>query len=487
MLTDAQGGFSFDHVPGGLVQILVSKPGFVYHGTNTVPSTPTSIQLGPETGKLILKLTQTAVIFGQVETQDEEPLEGSSLAVMGMMILEGRRQLKPVYSAIRTDGNGNFRITGLAPGRYYLAVRPNEMLNNLRSQTVGARSEAYPKILYYPSSPNLEGAARLDLAAGQHVELNFKLESVPRLKVAGMLVNLGSWSQVDPPTFVDEMGEVLIEPEAFNPQSGAFAFAGVPAGPYLVRLGATNEKGHHSVWLRRVSVESNITDLRLPLTPGVDIPVVVHADLAPNGTVTCLSSDGAQSASGCTRYYPAARLELRSLDFTSTDLYSQVSKEKDPPLDVPEVVPGSYVVVAKAVFGGYIQSVRCGKLDLSREPLVVPEGGRVPPIEVVVRDDGSTVTVQVHRETPDQRVLVLVFSQPLGIAGPEWAAIGHKAEYQSDPLPPGTYKVLAFDAADPIDYSDPTVLDKYTSHAATIDVAARQSASVAVDVMHAGE
>jgi hypothetical protein len=488
MLTDAQGGFSFDHVPEGLVQILVSKPGFVYHGTNTIPSTPTSIQLGPETGKLVLKLTETAVIFGQVENQDEEPIEGASLAVVGMMILEGRHQLKTVYSAIRSDANGNFRITGLAPGRYYLAVRPGGMwLNNFRSQTIAARSEDYLKILYYPSSPNLEGASPLDLTAGQHAELNFKLEPVPRRKVSGMLVNLASWSRVDPPAFVDEMGEVLIEPEAFSPPSGAFAFRGVPTGSYLVRLGATDEKGHHSVWLRRINVEANITDLRLPLTPGVDIPVVVNAHLAPNGTVTCLSSDGAPNASGCTRFYPAARVELHSLDFTSTVLYSQVSKEKDPPLDVPGVVPGSYVVVAKPVFGGYIQSVLCGKLDLLHEPLVVSESGRVPPIEVVVRDDASTVTVQVHRETPDQKVLVLVFSQPLGVAGPEWAVTGHKDDYQSDPLAPGTYKVLAFDASDTIDYSDPRVLDKYASHAVTIEVAARQSASVAVDVIRAGD
>lgn len=487
MLTGAQGGFSFDHVPGGPVQILVTKPGFVYHGTSTVSNAPTSIQLGPETGTLVLKLTQAAVIYGHVGNKDEEPLEGASLEVFGVMVLHGRRQLAPVHAGIQPDADGNFRIVGLAPGRYYVAVHAGQASQSRLRLQPATPAEAYPEIVYYPSSRDLDGAAAVSLAAGQHKELRFTLERVPRFTVAGLVGNLASWSRVDPPVFVDEMGRGLLQPNTFNVQSGAFEFNAVPAGSYLVRLGATDAKGRHSVSLHRVIVEANVPDLRFSPNPVVDIPVVVRADFAPAANVPCLSPDGAQkNTSGCS-VYPAARVELHSLDFSASDLYSEVSKERDPPVDVPGVVPGKYLVLAKAVFGGYIQSVRCGELDLLREPLVVPEGGRVPPIEVVVRDDASTVTVKVHRDKPDQQVLVLVFSEPLVVEGPQLAVTGLAAEYQSGPIPPGAYKVLAFDASDPIDYSDPDVLGKYASQAITIEVAARQRASVTVDVIRVGE
>src|SRR5262249_43791216 len=48
-LTSFDGTFSFDDVPEGLMQILVTKPGFIYHGTSTLPSAATSMQLGPNT------------------------------------------------------------------------------------------------------------------------------------------------------------------------------------------------------------------------------------------------------------------------------------------------------------------------------------------------------------------------------------------------------------------------------------------------------
>jgi len=210
----------------------------------------------------------------------------------------------------------------------------------------------------------------------------------------------------------------------------------------------------------------------------VDIPVIVRTEFGRPQSVVC-----ATNAPGCIDY-PAARLELHSLDFTSTQFYSQLEQRKtSPAISVRGVASGKYVVVAKPTVSGYVQSVRCGKLDLLHEPLIVSEGGLLPPIEVNVRDDAGAITLQLHGDGPDLQVLVLILSEPRALAGPQVATTGRTPKFQSGPLPPGTYKVFAFDAANAVDYTNADMLDKYASQAVTVSVAPRSNASVAVDVI----
>jgi hypothetical protein len=486
MLTDPKGEFSFDHVPQGLVQILVTKPGFVYRGTSTVSNTPSSIHLGTGTSKVALKLTPAAVIYGQVTNKDEEPVEGVSVEVLGAAIVNGRRQLTPVRNDVRSDAEGNFRVAGLVPGRYYVAVKAGRASPNSGLQSA-ATSEAYPELVYYPSRPDLDSAAPLDLSAGQHAEVRFVLEPVPSFRLAGFVGNLSGWSQVDSPVFVDESGRVLLQPDDFNRQTGAFEFRAVPAGTYMIRVGATNQESRHTFTMRKVKIEANITDLHLLLNPGVDIPVVVRTEFGRPQAVPCKDFGVGKNPSDCNNY-PAARVELHSLDSISLGFYSELGlANSSPSLNVRGVIPGTYLVDARATFGGYVQSIRSAGLDLMREPLVVPEGARMAPIEVVVRDDAATVTIQVRTDKPNQQLLVLVLAEPTVLAGPQVIATGGAAAFQSGPLPPGVYKIFAFDAADSVEYTNSDVLAKYAPQAATVNVAAGGSVSATVDVIHIGE
>ena len=83
------------------------------------------LDVGPDTGKLILKLVPEAVIFGRVTGQDEEPLEAAVVQVLSLMSVEGRQQLFS-FGEVRTDEDGNFRVAGLHPGRYCVAVNECE-------------------------------------------------------------------------------------------------------------------------------------------------------------------------------------------------------------------------------------------------------------------------------------------------------------------------------------------------------------------------
>ncbi len=54
-------------------------------------------------------------------------------------------------------------------------------------------------------------------------------------------------------------------------------------------------------------------------------------------------------------------------------------------------------------------------------------------------------------------------------------------------LAPGEYMVLAFDHADDVEYSNPDVLQNYTSQAAHVTLAPGQRATVTLELIRIGE
>jgi hypothetical protein len=54
-------------------------------------------------------------------------------------------------------------------------------------------------------------------------------------------------------------------------------------------------------------------------------------------------------------------------------------------------------------------------------------------------------------------------------------------------LPPGNYKVFAFDSVEELEYGNPEVMAKYNAKAATVTVTAGESATVTVELIHTGD
>jgi len=183
---------------------------------------------------------------------------------------------------------------------------------------------------------------------------------------------------------------------------------------------------------------------------------------------------------------PAAFVELISSGRSQNRFSLEWRPAKDSSgFGISGVPPGKYVVHSWPSGVGYVQSVRSGQFDLLREELVVPEDGSVSPIQVVVRDDPATLEVLVHGAATGQQAVVVVipaarFSKPLAIGT-------NIAKIESGSLPPGDYRVLAFDSAYGMDYANPEALAPYLDKASSVRVSANQTASVAVDLIRTGE
>jgi hypothetical protein len=492
MLTGSEGDFAFDGLPAGTVQVLVAKPGYFAPGAPamTLGWPSATVSLGPDTGKILVKLAPEAIITGRVANQDDEPVEGASVQVLKYTsVNDGPQQLMAPRAPVRSDEDGNFRIPGLSAGRYYVAVRAGNVTRSVLGAQTPQVNEAYPLLSFYPGTEELSAAVMVNLSPGQQMEMPFSLALRPAFKVAGTVVAPSEWQQVNAPIIVDSSGQPLLT-GTFDPKTGAFEFRAVPAGTYTVRLSGTDEKKHMLFSSHKITISRAVADLKLSLRPGLDLPVAIHNEFTKPrpGGMNCAHSlpGGGIQRSDCSEF-PVARVELIAVDAVGPRFTTDYEPMRDAgDLTVRGVLPGKYFVRAQAMMGGYVQSLRCGGSDLLREPLMVAEGGIAAPIEVVVRDDSAQLKVTVNGGKPGQSATVLLYPEGALLLSPTHRMTSVKETYFA-PLAPGTYRVFAFDSIDGLDYPRSEAVAKYAAQATYISLAANGNSSVVVNVIHTGD
>jgi hypothetical protein len=483
VLTGIEGQFSFKGVWPGTAQIFATKPGYFAAGEKMRSwSLSDTIDVGPDTGKVVLKLAPEAVIFGRVSGAGEEPLEGASISVVAYESVNGRKHLQTILRSASTDEDGSYSVGNLAPGRYYVDVRAGNVVREILDTKTAKANEIYPTRVYYPGSGDLASATPFDLLAGQRKEASFSLALGPGFKLAGNVVASGEWKQIYRPAIVDDLGQEFMLASQFDAQSGRFEFGPLAAGTYTVRCSGTDAQGQSQFSDRTVTVSQPVTNLALSLKPWPSILVKIRNDFNQPYSGSCTVSTGGEVRHSDCSDFPAAQVELVSAGPASAKYTMGYQRSGFTFRGVP---PGKYVVHAKPPLVGYVESLRSGQLDLLEEELVVPQEGDVAPIEVVVRDDAATVKVRVRSDQPGRRATVLIISEAT-LSDPVLLGVT-ASELQTGPLAPGAYKVLAFDSVEGLDSPSREALTQYLDKAASVTVSANESASVVVDVIHTGE
>jgi hypothetical protein len=486
-LTGGEGEFLFPAVPEGRTQISVSKPGYFAAGSRTRFSQPIPLSVGSESDKLVFKMVPEAVVIGQVTGNDHEALEGAQILVMQYTNGRGPNRLTPLGVNARSDEDGNFRIAGLSSGRYFIAVKAGNVSRTILGAASLQKNQTYPGIIYYPGTPDFAAALPIDLSPGQKFDVHFELAMIPAYRVAGTLVSGAGMKQLFAPSIVDAIGQQLFSPTRFDLVSGHFEFMSLPAGNYRFILRGTGQDDKPVLSVRNITISRATDDLKLPLRPGAEIPVVIRTDFSkPQTPRSCTSnnSDGTTVTSDCSDF-PRAHVELLSPDSIQSTYNSDYGPLKDSrALAIRNVPAGKYVVRATTTFGGYVQSIRSGTHDLLREELAVPEDGQVSPIEVTVRDDGGSLRISLRTDNPSQNA-TCVLLPTFGVA-PEPQMIGVAVAWgqtQTAPLAPGNYKLFAFDPAMGIAFENLDRVEKYAAQATTVTVSANSDTNVVLDVI----
>jgi 5-hydroxyisourate hydrolase-like protein (transthyretin family) len=122
--TVQDGSYSFTDIGPGNYTLHFEKTGYVgqfYGQTGPLP-VGSSIKVSPmqNLDNLDVHLNPAGVISGTIYDEDNEPLEGIQVSAIQLRYSKGGHQQEAPVTGTRTDDLGDFRLSGLTPGEYYV-------------------------------------------------------------------------------------------------------------------------------------------------------------------------------------------------------------------------------------------------------------------------------------------------------------------------------------------------------------------------------
>jgi hypothetical protein len=488
VLTGLEGEFSFDKLAKGTVMIRVEKPGYFEPASRARGFSPQPVEVGPQTGKITLKLEPESAISGAVMSDDGEPLEGVVVEAVLERLVDGRRERTQARGSVRTDEDGLFHLAGLPAGKYFLSVKAGDAGRRILGAQSGNSKHAYPLLVYFPGVAEIASATPFDLAPGQRAHAQFSLSQVPSFTLSGTVSGIQDFKRVSAPMIVDAMEQPVLNANRWDSQTGAFEFPSLPAGAYLLHVYAMLDDNHPAGIRQSMTLSHDVSGFNLPLRVGATIPVSVRTELsAASPQRTC--SGGFSSSNGkfldCIKF--PAMVTLAPADSGRMQYQTEGDPADSSSLAFRGVAPGKYRVKATPMIAAYVGSIRCGDADLLRDDLVVPSGGNIPPIEIVLRDDGAKVRVHVQAEHLPEHARILLFSEFAPFEHPLTLDVPLDGNREYGNIAPGDYKVLAFESIDAIEYENPEVLEKYSAKTARITLSAQGTTNVTVELIRDGE
>ena len=469
-LTDGSGQFEFEGLPPGTTSINVRKPGFFEEQNQ--PAAPQVITIGPDAKAVSLKLIPESVIYGHVQNAEGEPIEHLRLKVVAVRIVEGKKRWE-VADSVPTDEDGEFRIANLAAGSYYVEAGPSwRFIGPMPSR---GHPEGYPAV-FYGGGSDLNSATPLDLGPGEQLKADFSLQTATLFKVSGTISGPAPGQDVNI-HFEDRLGDAFTLFSKFDPMSGEFQTA-APAGTYRLTARAWNQDGTFSNAEVPLNISSDVSGVRLMLAPSHVIPVMVTTEAShPKPAVARRN----QSASVT---LPNIHLRATTNMLSPSEVWARPEGPNNLALALRDVPSGKYSLEVDPNGPWYVQSAQCADTDLLRQDLIVTAGVQTPPIELVLRDDGATLSGKVAVSQSRRPAVIILLPEHSSGSRTRTAFASSEGDFTVQNLAPGDYSVFAFDYSDELEYANPDVLERYLAGAVHVSLLPNEEHTVNLDLIH---
>lgn len=482
------------------------KPGFLPDSSGSTAGWNADAQ----SQDLTLFLVPEARIVGKVNSSDADLPASVQLQLYRRLVQGGRARWVFAKSA-HSRLNGEFRFAELPAGTYKLF---SAELMDRDSQTFSTRGQpyGYPPA-YYPSAAGFDSAAEIRVSAGETSTANLSLTRQPYYSVKVPVINAPPGSGFNVSVFpVGHRGPGYSLGYSMREQ----AIRGMlPSGFYTIEATSYGQDSAVVTASGSLAVRGGpATGSPLALTAASSIQVQVREEFT-SGEKTTIQSFNYDSAGRRVelkgpRRYLNVMLEPAD-DFNPGRVASlrDPVKGDDQSLVLDSVAPGHYWVRVTTM-RGYVASLRSGAMDLLQQPLVVGAGGSNPSIEVTLRDETGEIEGSIEGVTgpanpgfggsdgnssagvslasSDMPAHVYCIPLPDSSGSFSEAHVSPDGTFQSAPLAPGSYRVLAFDRPQSdLEYGNPEAMRPYESKGQVVRLAGGQKERVRLQLIREEE
>ena len=462
-VADSSGRFVISGIEPGVYAVVAAHTGFLSmeYGARHPGSTGKRMDLGRAqkmTG-VDFHLLPQGVVSGRITDEDDDPLEGAQVQIMRLVYDQGRKQLRQLISE-GTNDQGEFRLAGIPPGKYYVCAN-NRLRLSTRITADGVIFSSGPPpgdyaATFFPGATDFSAAAPLVLGPGDQMQgINIRLTRIRTVRVKGRVINNAPVAprpgvvlnaSAGLRIFLQSRGDLSPLGNIFNTAmnaDGTFEIDRVPPGPYNL-VAVANQGGQAHAARMPVDVgTSDIEGINLAINPGVAVTGQVRFDGNVAGPM------------------PALTVRLTARENVAGAAPPPPAKvDADGNFRFEDVNPEVYTVAIGRLPNYYLKSVRSGSTDVMVSGLDVSSGAAA--VELLLGTNPPQVGGSVQNSTTQQPaagVTVVLIPQEKERQNQSYfystTTTDQYGNFSFSAVTPGEYKVYAWEDVSPNAWYDP--------------------------------
>jgi protocatechuate 3,4-dioxygenase beta subunit len=468
-VADDAGRFQFPSVePGANYTITAEAPGFTQEPARH--ARPFTVAEDRKVTGIAASLLPGGAVSGKVIDADGDPVSGIQIQLLAYGYESGARQLG-IGGSGETDDRGEYRLSLLAPGRYYVLSNTRERQPDPPGRMHRSQPDSDYPATFYPAALDISGATPIDLPPGGEVGgIDLRLQKIPLFHIRGKVAASPEGSQnMRAGLFMArcEPGERGIISGTWNTivsMDGTFDVPHVAPGSYCVTAQVNRDFAYQTVTVS----DRDLDNVTLTLAPAFQIrgSVVVEGApldnlrnltimLGPVDTITGYAVGRAQSDG--TFVLDNARALSYSVDYNGLPANAYVKSIRIDGRDAPE---GTIDVTSAADSLTLVLATDTGQVTGSLRSA----NGDAADIAVVLAPAGQSLRHRVRSAFTD--------------ANGNFTVTG---------LAPGDYKAFAFEAIDLSSIQAPEYRQPFESMGTSVTVHPNGRETVDMKVISAGQ
>lgn len=432
--TDANGHYTLKHIPTGDYRITVYKDGYGRGPSGySSPSRRIRLSAGQGLHDVNFQLEKESILSGRVLDNEGKPLSDIGVYLWGTSFRHGRRQYWAA-SSVRTNDLGEYRISGIGRGTWYLGA--SRRLQRVTSSFKGDNN--LHLFTFYPNATSLPTAQPLFLNAGVETSgVDLVLPETTTYCVRAKALTPGEApTSLHASLRVYEAGWRSSVVASVTTLDGRLDFCGLPSGTYELEASITKSDGNYTCLGKAAFIvqEEDLSIGDVVCQPGSKI----------TGNVSLLNA-GAKDALPEGLYIALEGYD-RSYGYIGENTGGFVQKGGN--FELPSLFPLFYwrVFIKGLPATYYIQNAKMGAQDPRREPVLAGADG----LNVILAADGALIQGHVldkdNQPVPDAIAVLAPEKLP-----PEGAPDLVRTEttdqegwFELGNLAPGPYRLFAF-------------------------------------------
>ena len=518
------GRFAIRNLPSGTYKLVAARIGGqfvpVEYGQRGILGRGVNFPVGEgqQMRDVRLEMAPVGTITGRVVDENGRPVGHAAVLALSPMYREDQ-QILNILELVHTDDRGEYRLFSLVPGKYYVAVRPEDPTR--RSATLslappgrrgpseqatspvittrilptGETVEETYNFVYYGGTTEAKRATVLNVTPGATlgaIDIPLAAGKTTALHIRGKIIDgvtgnpaQGAAVRLVPRTF----NSFIIVPNTVTDALGRFDLAGVIPGSYnLYSLGAQTPQRPPAPGvppppppiplMAMTSLDvgnENIENITLTITAGSTVTGQISFEGTP-------PSDNGFTRMRVTFEAVPTGVAMVGSQFTGPGDNGRVRLEN--------LWPANYrVLVTNVPQNTYVKSLRFGRLDVLSQPLPVPvqSDGQ---LDVVLASDSGNVEGRVVNERQDPAVNVkvaIVPDAPLRSRGDLYKSTttDTTGAFRISMVVPGDYKLFAWEEVEDGAWRDAEFLRRDETRGKAVRLGALRTESATLSVIPA--